>query len=137
MTTTQDTTIDTPAQDTAAKQTLFKVGWSYDVFLRKNSLPPSPQASETWRTLSQEHSKAQLESMRELANMGAKVVCKAKAVYNAKDGRFDTSLTARVIKPGCKDQDMILEAVQSAHKRASKRLSDMRSAAAGMGVIVG
>lgn len=73
--------------------------------------------------------------MRELNLAGAKTVCKQRAVFNAKDGRFDTSLTARVVQPGCKDEELILDCLIRAQKSASKRISGMKTAAAAMGVI--
>lgn len=123
------------AGSTEATQVQFKVGWSYDVFLKKNGFAPSATASETWHELSRTASKAQVALIAQLSGAGAKTKCSAKAVFNKKDGRFDTALTARVVQPGCKDMDMITEALVKAQARASKALSDMRAAAIGQGAL--
>lgn len=136
-TTTQDTITPATASDApAAKQTLFKVGWSYDVFLRKNGLPPSAAANEEWLALSRQASKAQVDEMHTMSLAGAKTVCKQSAVFSTKDGRYNTVLTAKVVKPGCADIELIENALLRAQKSASKRLSAMRMAAAHQGVIV-
>lgn len=113
----------------------FKVGWSYDVFLRKNGLPPSTEAVEAWRELSRKASKAQVALIAQLSGAGAKTKCSQKAVFNKRDGRWDTALTARVVQPGCKDGELVMEAILKGQQRAAKALSEMRQAAARMGFL--
>lgn len=114
----------------------FKIGWSYDIFLRKNNLAPSETAQAEWLERSREASKAQVALISQLTGAGLKTKCGRKAVYNKRDGRWDTALTARVVQPGCKDQDLILDAVVKAQARAAKSLSDMRAAAMHAGVLI-
>lgn len=133
---TTDTTATTATTAVEVKQTAFKVGWSYSVFLTKNGFAPSEHRQEEWLTLSREASKTQMESMRSLAMAGAKTTCKVTAVYSAKDGRFNTAMTARVVKPGCDDAELITEALLKAQRSATKRLSDMRFVAARQGIVV-
>lgn len=137
-----DTTMDALVTSIADKVDVtqdpikFKVGWSYGVFLGKNNLAPSEAAQKDWLERSRTASKEQVERMAELNRAGMKTTCRRKAVFSSKDGRFNTSLTARVIQPGCDDEELITDAVLNAQKRASKRLSDMRQAAAHQGVIL-
>lgn len=127
----------TEAQQVAsgAKEVLYRVGWSYSIYLSRNGFSPSAHASEDWLRRAREASKRQVALIAELSSAGAKTRCSQKAVFNKRDGRWDTALTARVVKPGCSDQDLIVDALTKAQQRASKSLSDMRQAAIGQGAI--
>lgn len=135
-TVTPETVITPATSELLAKQTLFRVGWNYSTFLSKNGLPPGPIAHNEWLSLSRDASKGQIDSMRELAFAGAKTKVAVKAVLNRKDGRFDTSMTARVVKPGCDDMELIADAVRKSIARDSKRQHEMMGIASRLGVII-
>lgn len=115
----------------------FKVGWSYDVFLRKNKLSPSEAAGSEWKRLSREASKAQVARMAQLTDKGFKTTCKRTAIWNGKSKSWDTALTARVVSPDCDDADLIRDAYVKAQARQAKLLSSMRAAAIDQGADIG
>lgn len=117
------------------KQTVFKVGWSYDVFLRKNQLPPSEHAQREWLSLSRDASKAHVEMIAQLANAGAKCKGSRKAVFNRTDNRFDTVLSVRVTQPGCNDSELITDALVSSRMRFAKTIELMEAVARHQGII--
>jgi hypothetical protein len=118
------------------KERLFKVGWSYAVWLTKNSLAPSDSRHAEWLTKSRDCSKEHAASMYDLVMSGAKVKCGVRAVLNRKDGRIDTALTMRTIKSGCQDMELILDLVQRTQKSAGKRLGDVMDFARNAGLDV-
>lgn len=129
------TIANSTATDTVKPSMLFKVGWNYGTYLSKNNLPPSEHNQLEWLALSRKASKEQVELIASLSASGMKTKCTKRAVFNARDGRFDTSLTARVVQPGCDDPDLIQDTILAAQKRASDRLSDMRATARKLGVL--
>lgn len=92
----------------ANKEPRFVIGWSYDVYLRKNGLPPSEAAAAQWRRFNKETAKAHVSRMAELNAAGAKTKCGRSAVWNQKSKTYDTALTARVIEPDCRDIDLVV-----------------------------
>jgi hypothetical protein len=117
------------------KQTVFKPGWSYSLFLSRNGYAPSEVREGQWRSLNKEANHKQVTDMRTLALAGAKTKIGQRAVFNSKDGRFDTSLTARVVQAGCSDADLIADCLLRARLSASKRLDAMSAVAASHGVL--
>ena len=104
----------------ANKEPRFVIGWSYDVYLRKNGLPPSEAAAAQWRRFNKETAKAHVSRMAELNAAGAKTKCGRSAVWNQKSKTYDTALTARVIEPDCRDIDLVRTAVIKAQAKAQE-----------------
>lgn len=121
--------------DVPVKATVFKVGFSYDVFLRKNGIPPSEHAQKEWLTLSREANKNHVATIAQLAASGAKCKGKRKAVFNRTDQRFDTRLTVEVTQPGCNDSELITEALLGARMRFAKTLELMEAVANHQGIV--
>lgn len=117
---------------TAARQ--FKMGWSYDVYLRKNKLPPSEAAARDWREANKAANLEQAARMNKLVVGGFKTKCSRKAVWNQKAKGYDTALTMRVVEPDCCDAELIEEAYTKAQARQAKLLASMRAAAVEAGV---
>lgn len=125
----------TTEQNVDVKQVAFKAGWSYKLFLQRNGYVPTPEHDAEFKQLCKEASASQLQEMQDCFLIGAKTKVSIKAVLNRSNGRFDTSLTARVIKPGCKDGELIKEALSRLENSLSNRISDARYIARQHGVI--
>lgn len=127
-------TVDIQPTETETETELqFKVGWSYDVFLRKNKLAPSENASSEWRRFNRETARAHVHTMAELTAAGMKTTCKRSAVWSMKDRRYNTAMTARVIQPGCDDGELIADCYVKQQARQAKTLAAMRAAAINQG----
>jgi len=123
--------------NTALEQpTQFKIGWSYDVFLRKNARVPSESAQDEWLAMSRQANKEHVNTLASLVQSGARAKCSVKARFNAKDGRFDTVLSVSVAKPGCNDTELIIKAVSESRARFTKTIENMTAAARGQGAIL-
>jgi len=132
-----NTTIEVQGQgaSVSVKQTAFRVGWSYDVFLRKNGFAPSDQRQTEWLALSREASKAHVQEIASLAAAGAKCKVRQRAVFNRADARWDTALGVIIVKPGCNDSELITDALLNARRRFAKTIDAMEVAANHQGVI--
>lgn len=133
--TTDSTLQNTTSEQVTDKQVLFRAGWSYKLFLVRNGYSPTPERDQEFRQLCKEASASQLQAMQDAFLVGCKTKVAVKAILNRRDGRYDTSMTARVVTPGCKDRELILEALERLEKSASNRIADARMIARNHGAL--